>query len=232
MLLGWKGPPCCACGRTLHCPPQQPHLPFLFIPFALGTHHLSHPHPPTCTSIHPPANSLPPTPTLPAARLTSPLPSPASPISPPPGPQLQRRFLAHEERAQGPRHRAGLVRRGGPRHCRPVCVGGTGGALAVSVWQPITPHRPCTHAATHRHTHSHTHSHTHRHTHAHAHTRPQDGYVRVWDPRERKNPAKVQLHVNKEGRGAVTSICAGGWHGSCDTYSCDCGHSRGGCCDP
>ena len=40
----------------------------------------------------------------------------------------------------------------------------------------------------------------------------QDGYVRVWDPRSnpRSNPAKVQLHVNEQGRGAVSNICAGG----------------------
>jgi len=38
----------------------------------------------------------------------------------------------------------------------------------------------------------------------------QDGYVRVWDPRTRTNPAKVQLHVNEQGRGAVSQICAGG----------------------
>lgn len=37
--------------------------------------------------------------------------------------------------------------------------------------------------------------------------------VRVWDPREKKNPAKVQLHVNEQGKGAVSSICAGGWVG-------------------
>ncbi len=33
--------------------------------------------------------------------------------------------------------------------------------------------------------------------------------VRAWDHRQRKNPAKVQLHVNPSGHGAVSSICAG-----------------------
>jgi hypothetical protein len=40
----------------------------------------------------------------------------------------------------------------------------------------------------------------------------------VWDPREKKNPKRIMLHVNKEGKGAVSSICGGGirhsgdWH--------------------
>ncbi|KAL6751655.1 WD40-repeat-containing domain protein [Haematococcus lacustris] len=38
----------------------------------------------------------------------------------------------------------------------------------------------------------------------------QDGHVRVWDPREKKNPKRIMLHVTKEGKGAVTSICGGG----------------------
>lgn len=38
----------------------------------------------------------------------------------------------------------------------------------------------------------------------------QDGYLRVWDPRSKTNPAKVQLHVNEKGKGAVSDICAGG----------------------
>lgn len=37
----------------------------------------------------------------------------------------------------------------------------------------------------------------------------QDGYVRVWDPRDRTNVAKIELHVNEIGRGAVGDICAG-----------------------
>ncbi len=37
----------------------------------------------------------------------------------------------------------------------------------------------------------------------------QDGHVRVWDPREKKNPKRIMLHVTKEGKGAVSSICGG-----------------------
>ncbi|KAG2448714.1 hypothetical protein HYH02_006070 [Chlamydomonas schloesseri] len=38
----------------------------------------------------------------------------------------------------------------------------------------------------------------------------QDGVVRVWDPRSKTNVAKVQLHVNEQGHGAVGDIIAGG----------------------
>ncbi|GIL71317.1 hypothetical protein Vretimale_2829 [Volvox reticuliferus] len=38
----------------------------------------------------------------------------------------------------------------------------------------------------------------------------QDGVVRVWDPRAKANVAKVQLHVNEQGHGAVGDIIAGG----------------------
>ncbi|GLC37310.1 hypothetical protein PLESTB_001137600 [Pleodorina starrii] len=38
----------------------------------------------------------------------------------------------------------------------------------------------------------------------------QDGVVRVWDPRAKSNVAKVQLHVNEQGHGAVGDIIAGG----------------------
>lgn len=34
-------------------------------------------------------------------------------------------------------------------------------------------------------------------------------YLRAWDPRTRGNPAKVQLHVNEQGHGAVSEIAAG-----------------------
>ncbi|KXZ51543.1 hypothetical protein GPECTOR_12g506 [Gonium pectorale] len=38
----------------------------------------------------------------------------------------------------------------------------------------------------------------------------QDGVLRAWDPRARANVAKVPLHVNEQGRGAVGDIIAGG----------------------
>lgn len=37
----------------------------------------------------------------------------------------------------------------------------------------------------------------------------QDGVVRVWDPRAKSNPARIQVHANAEGRGAVGDIAAG-----------------------
>ncbi|KAJ9508488.1 hypothetical protein QJQ45_012034 [Haematococcus lacustris] len=33
----------------------------------------------------------------------------------------------------------------------------------------------------------------------------QDGHVRVWDPREKKNPKRIMLHVTKEGKGGVAA---------------------------
>ncbi|KAG2484442.1 hypothetical protein HYH03_016752 [Edaphochlamys debaryana] len=38
----------------------------------------------------------------------------------------------------------------------------------------------------------------------------QDGCVRVWDPRKKTHVARVELHVNEQGRGAVGDIIAGG----------------------
>jgi hypothetical protein len=37
----------------------------------------------------------------------------------------------------------------------------------------------------------------------------QDGILRLWDPREHSNPAKLALHISKEGKGAVTGIVLG-----------------------
>lgn len=49
----------------------------------------------------------------------------------------------------------------------------------------------------------------------------QDGVVRVWDPRDCSNVAKLSLHVNMKGRGAVGDILAGeGREG------CKCGDGR------
>jgi WD40 repeat protein len=37
----------------------------------------------------------------------------------------------------------------------------------------------------------------------------QDGRLRLWDPRAHRNPAKLELHTNEAGKGAVTGILLG-----------------------
>jgi hypothetical protein len=51
----------------------------------------------------------------------------------------------------------------------------------------------------------------------------------VWDPREKKNPKRIMLHVNKEGKGAVSSICGGGnmWKPWGCTLGCWYGYQGG-----
>jgi hypothetical protein len=40
----------------------------------------------------------------------------------------------------------------------------------------------------------------------------QDGRLRLWDPRSHSNPAKLELHTNDAGKGALTGIVLGAHH--------------------